>query len=152
MRFPFTALLIFALVLPVTGGHADSIDQLRSWSHEALNAELRQERPNLNMLTSLGLPLVTDVQQNRNADSMKLIERIVRKVTDVPVEERQCNELAAVHLLSRFFSRVDRGFTSEDFLDRIDGCVGSDSLFDLANALVFYCGHTGLDHREKVPG
>ena len=139
MRFSFTALLVFVLAVPGTGARDDSIDRLRSWAQEALSSELRQERPNLNMLTSLGLPLVTDVQQNRNADSLALIELIVRKVTDIPVEERQCHELAAIYLLSRFFSRIDRGFTSEDFLDRIDGCVGSDSLFDLANALVFYC-------------
>ena len=98
MRFFFPALLIFTLVIPSTGAQADSMDRLRSWAHEALNAKLRQDRPNLNMLTSLGLPLVTDVRQTGNADSMALIERIVRKVTDVPVEERQCNELAAVHL------------------------------------------------------
>jgi len=152
MRGSFRILLVFVLVITGLQARADSIDQLRSWAHEALNAELSQERPNLNMLTALGLPLVTDVQQTGNADSMALIERIVRKVTHVPVEERQCNELAAIHLLSRFFSRIDRGFTSEDFLDRVDGCVGSDSLFDLANALVFYCGHTDLNHEDKLPG
>ena len=152
MRRFLPAILILVLAMPGREAVADSIERLRNWAHEALAVELRQEHANLNMLTSLGLPLVTDVQRTGNTESMALIERIVRTVTSIPVEERQCNELAAIHLLDRFFSRVDRDFTSEDFLDRLDGCIGSESLFDVANALIFYCGHTNLDHRETIPG
>ena len=95
MRRFLPAFLVFVLAMPGREALADSIERLRNWAHEALAVELRQERANLNMLTSLGLPLVTDVQRTGNADSMALIERIVRTVASVPVEERQCNELAA---------------------------------------------------------
>lgn len=133
-------------------GAADAIDRVRDWAHTQLEAELLKEEPNLAMLASLSLPLVTDVQRNRDAASLALIERIVRSITAVSVDQRQCGELAAVHLISRFFGRVDRAFTSSDFLDRLDGCIGSETLFDLANALIFYCGHTELDAEARVPG
>ncbi|MEJ2308191.1 MAG: hypothetical protein P8Z78_02595 [Gammaproteobacteria bacterium] len=144
-------LLLLALFMS-TSAAADAVERLRSWAHAQLTAELQKERPNMNMLASLSLPLVTDVQRNSDAGSMALIERIVRNITAVPVEERQCGELAAVHLVSRFFDRVERGFTSRDFLERLEECFPAETLFDLTSALIFYCGHTQLDAGKQVPG
>ena len=145
-------LLVSMLLVSGAAVAADAIDRVRNWAHTQLEAELQKEELNLTMMASLSLPLVTDVQRNRDAASLALIERIVRSITAVPVDERQCGELAAVHLISRFFGRVERAFTSTDFLDRIDGCIGDETLFDLTNALIFYCGHTELDAQTLVPG
>lgn len=150
-RILLTLLLISGFVL-LGEATADPVDNLRSWAHEQLGMELRKEAPNLNMLASLSLPLVTDVQRRNNADSLSLVERIAQKITLEPVDKRQCNELAAIHLISRFFSRINRGFTSKDFAQRLDDCIGSETLFDLTNALIFYCGHTDMNADNKVPG
>ena len=144
--------LLALLLIPLPAVAADEFERLREWFHYTLSKEIDKENPNLNLFASFSLPLANDALQNRNPISLELARQMRHQVVSIDRTSMSCGELADLFLISGFLSRIGEGFEIDGVRERVKACIKTESSFDLANTLIFFCGHAKLDHQSAVPG
>lgn len=113
---------------------------LRQWMLSRVTAELDAPYPDLNLLSSFSMPLVTDVLTTSHPDSRKVISLISRQLEQWQRRQWQCGGMVDLHLINGFLRAVDADANLSASKQQLADCQTSGRLLDVANSLIFYCG------------
>ncbi len=113
---------------------------LRQWMHSRLATEIAAPHPDLNLVSSFSMPLVTDVLTTNHPGSRKLVLRLSHQLELWKRYQWQCGGLVDLHLINGFLRRVNADVDLSASDQQLKECNTTERLLDVANSLIFYCG------------
>jgi hypothetical protein len=120
----------------------DGGENTRRWVAGALQAELRQERADLNKVASLLFPLA------RQHPGDPAVAEGAAWIAKRSIEGLTCGQLADHLLIAGFATRAGRPVDTGALAARLADCRDGSDLFDLAGGLLFHCAF-GPDTGER---
>lgn len=130
--------MIALLSLPAMASEESA--SLRQWMHSRLAAEIVAPHPDLNLVSSFSMPLVTDVLTTNHPGSRKLVLRLSHQLELWKRYQWQCGGLVDLHLINGFLRRVNADVDLSASDQQLRDCNTTERLLDVANSLIFYCG------------
>ena len=113
---------------------------LRQWMLSRLTTEIAASHPDLNLVSSFSMPLVTDVLTTNHPDSRKAVVRLRRQLEQWKNRRWQCGALVDLHLINGFLRRVNADVDLSSSEQQLGACQTTERLLDVANSLIFSCG------------
>jgi len=140
--------LIAVLVSPAMA--SEERVSLRQWMLSRLTAEIAAPHPDLNLVSSFSMPLVTDVLTTNHPDSRKVVLQLNHQLEQWKKSQWQCGSLVDLRLINGFLRRVyaDVDLSSSD--QQFGACQTTERLLDVANSLVFSCGFSQRHDQEFI--
>ncbi len=142
------SILILLLVSPAMA--SEETASLRQWMLSRLTAELDAPHPDLNLVSSFSMPLVTDVVTTNQPGSRKVVLRLRQQLEQWKKRRWQCGELVDLHLINGFLRRVHADIDLSPGEQQLAGCQTTERLLDVANSLIFSCGFSQRHDREFI--
>jgi hypothetical protein len=130
--------MIALLSLPAMASEESA--SLRLWMHSRLTAGMAAQHPDLNLVSSFSMPLVTDVLTTNHPGSLKLVLRLSHQLELWKRYQWQCGGLVDLHLINGFLRRVNADVDLSASDQQLRDCNTTERLLDVANSLIFYCG------------
>jgi hypothetical protein len=147
MKF-FCCILIALLVSPAMASEERS--SLRQWMLYRLTAELEAPHPDLNLVSSFSMPLVTDVLTTSHPDSHLVVLRLSRQLDQWKNRRWQCGNLVDLYLINGFLRRVNAAVDLSPSDQHLKACDSTERLLDVANSLIFYCGFSQQHDQQSM--
>jgi len=142
---------ILALGLPPVACAAPSVDRTRSWVIDSLRDGLRHP-PDMNRVSSLVYPLVTDYQQTKHPETAEVLTEVHGFLKTLRVASLDCGQLVDARLAATFLGRVGKDLDTAEVEQYLSDCAFGSQRIDLASTLFFYCRFTEKDPDERIPG
>lgn len=137
MKF-FRGLVIALLSFPVMASEESA--SLRQWMLTRLTTEIAAPHPDLNLVSSFSMPLVTDVLTTNARGSRKVVLRLKQQLEQWRYRRRQCGDLVDLYLINGFLRRLDADVDLSATDQQLRACNTTGDLLDVANSLIFSCG------------
>ena len=147
MKF-FYSILIVLLVSPAVASEERTL--LRQWMLSRLTAEIAVPHPDLNLVSSFSMPLVTDVLTTNHPGSRQLVLRLSRQLEEWKNRRWQCGNLVDLHLINGFLRRVNADVDLSSSDRQLGACQTTERLLDVANSLIFYCGFSQRHDQKSM--
>ena len=132
------SILILLLVSPVMA--SAERESLRQWMLSRLTAELSAPHPDLNLVASFSMPLVTDVLTTSHPNSRRVVFQLRQQLEQWKKRRWQCGALVDLHLINGFLRRVHADVDLSSSEQQLGACQTTERLLDVANSLIFSCG------------
>lgn len=140
--------MIALLNMPVMASEERA--SLRQWVHSRLTTEIAAPHPDLNLISSFSMPLVTDILTTSHPGSRKIVLRLSHLLKEWGRRQWQCGDLVDLHLVNGFLRRVNAGVDLSASDQQLRACNATEDLLDVANLLVFYCGFSHRHEQEFI--
>ena len=141
-------ILIAALVAPAMA--SEETVSLRQWMLSRLTTEIAAPHPDLNLVSSFSMPLMTDVLITNHPGSRKIAVRLSRRLEQWKNRRWQCGSLVDLYLINGFLRRVHAGVDLSASDQQLGACQTTERLLDAANSLIFYCGFSQQQDQQFV--
>lgn len=140
--------MIALLSFPVAAFEESAL--LRQWMLTRLTTEIAAPDPDLNLVSSFSMPLVTDVLTTHAPGSRKVVLRLKQQLEQWKNRRWQCGDLVDLYLINGFLRRLhaDVDFSATD--RQLRDCNTTDELLDVANSLIFSCGFSQRHDRVSI--
>jgi hypothetical protein len=145
--------LILAVIMLLSvpaAARADETQAVRQWMHARLSAELAASNPQLHLVSSFAMPLVTDVLTSRNAQSRRLLALLSDHLQQWRWRRWQCAERIDLHLINAFMGSAGAAVELPADASQLRACLVSARLLDVANALLFSCRFVRHPDRQLI--
>lgn len=129
---------------------ADEIQAVRQWMHTRLSAELAAPHPQLHLVSSFTMPLVTDAVTTRNARSRELLALLRDHMQQWRWRRWDCAELIDLQLINGFMQSAGAAVELPNETRQLRACLKSARLLDVANALLFSCRFAQRPDRQLI--
>jgi len=146
------SLVVLLCALTVQAAEGDTFERLRGWTQTALASELERADPDLNMLASVLYVVVNDLRVTGDPASGELLLSLDRRVRALDPAALDCPGISDVFMIMAILQLAGLDSPENMPLERLRDCLDASLLFDVANALIFVCGHTSWSHEEVLPG
>ena len=144
--------LLLALYSLAVGAEDAKLQDVRNWVDSVLTVELQKADPDLDLVASVGIPLVADMRLNSGSGSELLLEAVAGRMRRMHVGDPDCSRIPNLVLIHGLLTEagIDPGF--EPDTARLRACLRGATLFDLMNALILACGRPSLEQQVVLPG
>lgn len=147
MKF-YLGILLALLSTPAMASETASV---RHWMLQRLTTELSASHPNLNLVSSFSMPLVTDVITTRHPQSRQLVARLSGQLEQWKWQRWQCGELVDLYLVNGFLRRTGAAVDLSARDQQLPACLHTtERLLDVANALIFSCQYAQSPDQQLI--
>ena len=147
MKF-FGGVMIALLSLPAMA--SEETVSLRQWMLSRLTTEIAAPHPDLNLVSSFSMPLVTDVLTTSHPGSTRVVFRLRQQLELWKNRRWRCDALVDLHLVNGFLRRVNAGVDLSAGDQQPGVCQATERLLDVANSLIFSCGFSQRPDQEFI--